>query len=395
MTVARRCLLAGAALAALLAPVPALAVDTLQIRRPGHVLFDHDARAAKLAAAPMERRIAACRARDMARGPVKPVRRLQETSGYGGDNAAEPFTWAVMDLSGEFLATGDPATGRAAAAQLLAWAEAGALLRTGDLDDASTVFSIKRLALPVIQAYAVLEGRGALTPQESARLRGWLDALVRLADRTFGDNATADRNNHRYLRDAVNAAWGAATGDAARFALGVTRYVEALDQMRPDGSWPLEARRGARALWYMRQSIATLVAIAEIAATQGYDLYAVQRDGRDLHLALKYTLDAMDDPRLILGYAEENYIPGPSDDWRRQDMGFLEIRINKRHYMAWAEAYLRRFPDHPNSARLRALMERAGVFAARPLIDDFSGGNGTCFWAGLQPASPNVSQTNQ
>ena len=36
--------------------------------------------------------------------------------------------------------------------------------------------------------------------------------------------------------------------------------------MRPDGSLPLETRRGARALWYQRHAIASLVVIAEIAA---------------------------------------------------------------------------------------------------------------------------------
>jgi hypothetical protein len=49
--------------------------------------------------------------------------------------------------------------------------------------------------------------------------------------------------------------------------------------------------------------------------------------------------------------------------------------------MAWAEPYLARFPDRPEGRRLRALLLERGVVAGRPLVDDYSGGNTTCFSA--------------
>ena len=66
-------------------------------------------------------------------------------------------------------------------------------------------------------------------------------------------------NNHRYLSDSVDMAWGALRGDDALFRQGIASFLLALAQMRADGSLPLETARGARALWYQRHAIASLV----------------------------------------------------------------------------------------------------------------------------------------
>jgi poly(beta-D-mannuronate) lyase len=175
-------------------------------------------------------------------------------------------------------------------------------------------------------------------------------------------------------------AWGALTGDDRAFQEGIDAYRRALADMRPDGSLPLETRRGARALWYQRHALASLVTIAEMAAVQGQDLYGLEVDGRTIHTAVRFLLDAVDDPRRVWRYAAANERPGPEGDPRRQDLGFLARRGHGRHYMAWAEMYLARFPDRPESRRLLALLARADP-SFRPMIDDYSGGDATCFFA--------------
>jgi poly(beta-D-mannuronate) lyase len=176
---------------------------------------------------------------------------------------------------------------------------------------------------------------------------------------------------------------GALTGDDGAFALGLSTFRQALARMRPDGSLPAETARGARALWYQRQAIASLVAIAELAAMQGYDLWSLEVEGRSLHAAIRFLLDAIDDPARVLAYAAENRSPGPSADWRRQDLSFLERRGHGRHYMAWVEAYRARFPTRPETARLEALLFRGGD--PRPLVDEFAGGNLSCLRGPLAP----------
>ena len=188
------------------------------------------------------------------------------------------------------------------------------------------------------------------------------------------------RNNHHYLRGSVDMAWGALTGDDRRFQAGIEAYRDALADMRPDGSLPLETERGARALWYQRHAIASLVVIAEIAANQGLDLYGLQTDGRDIHGAIRFLLDAIEEPAKVLPYAAANSNPGIESGPGDQDLSFLDQRGHDRHYMAWVEIYAARFPDRPESKRLLALLARTDP-DFRPMIDDYSGGATTCFFA--------------
>jgi poly(beta-D-mannuronate) lyase len=175
-------------------------------------------------------------------------------------------------------------------------------------------------------------------------------------------------------------AWGALAGEDAYYREGFAAYERALRDMRADGSLPLETERGARALWYQRHAIASLVAIAELAAAQGHDLYARERGGRSLHTAVRFLLDAIEDPSLVWPYAEANHKPGVGQDHLDQDLGFLVPRGHGRHYMAWAEPYMARFPEREESRRLLALLREAAP-DFRPMLDDYSGGNTTCFFA--------------
>ena len=47
--------------------------------------------------------------------------------------------------------------------------------------------------------------------------------------------------------------------------------------MDKEGALPLETRRGARALWYIRQAITDLSVIAEIYERNGDDLYGLKK----------------------------------------------------------------------------------------------------------------------
>jgi poly(beta-D-mannuronate) lyase len=165
-------------------------------------------------------------------------------------------------------------------------------------------------------------------------------------------------------------AWGALTGDRESFREGSVAYLAALRDMRRDGSLPLETRRGARALWYQRHALASLVGIAEMAAVQGHDLWGRTVGGKDIHRAVRFLLDGIEDPARLRPYAGN----------AAQDLGFLSRRGHGRHYMAWAEIYLARFPERAESRRLLALLERSDP-SFRPMVDDYSGGNATCFFA--------------
>jgi poly(beta-D-mannuronate) lyase len=284
---------------------------------------------------------------------LRPVTVIAPEEGHGSDRRVEPMTWLVMTGVGRHLR--GEATGAAVLDALDLWAESRALeeLRPagpgGSL--ARSRYTLKRALLPLIAGYAVLRRDLDPPPDRRQRIEAWLRRLVELA--RPADGPITALNNHRYMRDAILVAWGALTGDRLTFDEGVAGVRDALAAMRPDGAWPLEADRGPKALFYQRHAIASLVAAAEVAVVQEVDLYAPDATGRSLHVAVRYLLD---------GIAR-----GDS----RQDLSFLRPRGNGRHYMAWAKAYLARFPDHPNAARLRLLIQGAPL----PLIDDYTGGD--------------------
>jgi len=135
--------------------------------------------------------------------------------------------------------------------------------------------------------------------------------------------------------------------------------------------------------------LTSLVVIAEIAHTAaGEDLYAQTYEKRSLDTMMSAFLDAIGTPLFVLPYAAENYIPGPSDDYMVQDDGFLKKRPNKRHYMAFAEAYLSHGVESLTQKRLNKLMSHTAL-KERPLLDDYVGGNATCFF--WQPDTQKVT----
>lgn len=343
-----------------------------QSTQPG--LFDVEQRRAALAQPAFANIRAACLVipRDAAWNALKPIPGLKTTEGYGTDGAANDYAWAVMVLTGRALA-GDTASETALRDLYLAWAKAKAFEKTEVENDA--YYALKRILLPTIVGYSVIQK--GLDDEQRRLIAGWIDALVRKVDWIF--DGTVDHNNHRYLTDSVLMAWGTVAGDEALYAKGQDRYRMILSEARADGSLPLETRRGSRALWYMRQSLASMTVMAEIAAARGTDLYGLREGSGSFDRVLSYLLNGLTEPNVVLAYASENYIPGDDSDFRKPDLGFMTKRGHGRHYMAWVEPYLAH--DRPGlaSKRLRTLFTRS-LRNDRPMIDEFVGGNATCIW---------------
>jgi len=350
-----------------------------------NVLFDISARAKQLKEADYAFARQSCLSvgenSDAVQAP-DPIDALKETEGYGSDNRAEDFSYFVMAQGGRALA-GDAKAKQSLIDGLLAWSKANALAKSKESHD--TYYAIKRVLLPVIVNYAIV--MDDMTQEQRAQVDAWVEPLVMRVGKYFGGDV--DVNNHRMLADSVQMAWGALKNNKDLIQQGVNRYNTALKDMRPDGTLPLETRRGSRATWYMRHALTSLVVIAEIAHTAaGEDLYAQTYEKRSLDTMMSAFLDAIGTPLFVLPYAAENYIPGTSDDYMVQDDGFLKKRPNKRHYMAFAEAYLSHGVESLTQKRLNKLMSHTAL-KERPLLDDYVGGNATCFF--WQPDTQKVT----
>ena len=352
-------------------------LETFRVTRPDALLFDRAARREALATMPQSQRERLCGAGQGGwpkHGVVQNV--------YNGAQPGEGFALTMMVAGAAAFGTDDAAAAEAAISNLRRWAEGDALSRFKESPAPSMYYNVDRTLLPVIVTFSFIRDHPGMAASDRGRIEAWLDDLVwrRGPGREREPDLASSRNNHRYLSDSVTMAWGILRGDDDGFRAGVEAYLAALGQMREDGSLPLETARGSRALSYQRHAITSLVAIAEIAAAQGYDLYGIEGpEGQSIHRAIAFLLDGIDQTSLVWPYARENQNPRSYRNYKVQDLGFMSRRGHGRHYMAWTEAYLARFPDTELADRLRDALAEFGP-AEPPLIDDYSGGNMSCFF---------------
>ena len=355
------------------APLP----EDYRVTRPGVLLVDPARREAELAAmtpGERERRCGSDRRNWPEHGVVRNV--------YNGSQPGQNVAFTLMTGSAAAFGTGDVAAREAVVDNLVRWAKGDALGRFKKEPTATMYYNLDRTLLPVIVAYSLVRDHPDVAGDDRLRIEQWLDQLVwrRGPGRERDPDLSSSQNNHRYLSDSVTMAWGILRGDDEAFRSGIERYLAALGQMRRDGSLPLETARGSRALSYQRHAIASLVAIAEMAAAQGYDLYGIEGDeGQSIHRAIRFLLDGIDDPAIVWRYATENVNPGPHRNYKVQDLGFMKRRGHGRHYMAWVEAYRARFPTSELALRLQDRLDAFGA-AEQPLIDDYIGGNASCLF---------------
>lgn len=303
----------------------------------------------------------------------EPIMGLKATKGYGTDKSLNDFTWAIMIHGGRSL-SGEETSTSLLKETYLKWANANALNETEQTHDA--YYALKRALLPIIVSYTIIHDD--LNKDEQKIIENWITPLVQKIDFKF--DGDVDHNNHRYLADSVLTLWGDIIDDKELYKKGKERFEITFDQMDKEGGLPLETRRGSRALWYMRQSLSNLTLIAEVYKNNGENLYDLRKDGKSFPLLTNYFVSAVNAPLMVLEESSANHIPGPSDYFLNQDMGMLTTRGGKRHYMAFVYPYIQAYGDEElSSIRLQALAEKT-AFKQLPLIDDFMGGNTTCFW---------------
>lgn len=108
---------------------------------------------------------------------------------------------------------------------------------------------------------------------------------------------------------------------------------------REDGSFVIEARRGARALYYSLQVQSDLIAIYFVATLFGMDLEKIYPETKGkIERTGEFILKGLADFKQIEPYARENFMPGPHPRYAVQDMRNLSGRL------AWIEFYKKLWP---------------------------------------------------
>ena len=128
----------------------------------------------------------------------------------------------------------------------------------------------------VIGAIAIswlkIHGSGVETPDARKLVLPWIVQVVHQSQDFYA--AGHAKNNHLYWAGVEVAAAGIAANDRGLFEWGVDAYRTGIAQIQPDGSMPLEMRRGRRALHYHLYALSPLVYLADFGAVNGIDLFA-------------------------------------------------------------------------------------------------------------------------
>ena len=198
----------------------------------------------------------------------------------------------------------------------------------------------------LLPAWHILRQTTVATPADRATIEAWLVKLALQADIHPGDN------NLGTTRGAADMMLGLMVRDDARYQKGVqTGFIAELAAMRPDGSFPLGTDRGRAALQLQSRNIALLLYAAEIAASQGQNLYGTRVGDKGIDDAIRFLLAASDNNALVDVYAAANRNP------TKQYPVFAPMSqadLVDSTARSWAMLYSERFPRSELTAEIRA-----------------------------------------
>jgi poly(beta-D-mannuronate) lyase len=187
-------------------------------------------------------------------------------------------------------------------------------------------------------AYLKVRGASNATPDETESIVKWLQSVGEQSKAYYGARKTAgggdSQNNHLYWAGVELAAIGIAANDRNDLSWAIATYDNGVNQIRPNGTLPLEMARGSKALHYHLYALAPLVLLAEFGEANGLDLYA--RANGALHRLVDTSVAGLRDPTLFeraTGVKQE--VP----------------RVVSGDQIGWAPPYVRRFPN-PELTRL-------------------------------------------
>jgi poly(beta-D-mannuronate) lyase len=161
----------------------------------------------------------------------------------------------------------------------------------------------------------------------------WIVNVVQQTENYYDtrrEKETGDsENNHLYWAGVEISAAGIAANDRQLFNWGMDAYRAGVARIQPDGSLPLEMKRGQRALHYHLFAAARLVYLAEFGEDNGLHLYA-EHDHALRRLANLSTLGMADNSFFVraTGIAQDTPNGPPTAE-----------------QISWAKIYVARFPD--------------------------------------------------
>jgi poly(beta-D-mannuronate) lyase len=246
----------------------------------------------------------------------------------------------IVDAADAYRTTGSQEAGECAVRHMDAAAEDGVF--TGKMSSNQAYYVQGWVIGAIAIAYLKVRDSGLIHSEQERHILPW---IVKVVQQTMDYYETRRRketgdaeNNHLYWAGVEVSAAGIAANNRKLFDWGIDTYRVGVGEIEPDGSLPLEMKRGQRALHYHLFAAAPLVYLAEFGEDNGLDLYAEHRYALK-KLATLSTRGLVDNSFFVksAGVAQDTPKGPPTAE---------EI--------SWAKIYVSRFPDAETSTLLTA-----------------------------------------
>lgn len=305
-----------------------------------------------------------------------------------GMQPASDFTMVINNLNSRLLLGGYDTLIEKEKDLILKWARSDAM-RQFEYEDSSRWWA-GYIMLPITMiAVQLLDHDNKLSAKERKDIDRWFTKLIdhfRIGEEipagTAGYQDHEQRvNNHNTRRNLIAMIWAIRTNDPTLFNRAVDNgYIRFLENIKEDGSL-YDANRGNWAMRYTNIHIGAAMFMGEAAAHQGVDLFSLSVKGKTIHTAVKFMLDAADDESLINRYAVQDIgqIGNGKTPFAGKQDAYWKKRPGFETPIGWIEAYIKRFPNHPNTKRLRKLLTDwpSNGYGA---LSDYSFGNVSCVY---------------
>ena len=241
--------------------------------------------------------------------------------------------------------------------------------------------------------YSIVNDHPDFSETEKRAVNAWLNDTVR-HHLSYSCENYSGRNNHLFWNGLMAAIVGVVTDDDAFFDFGVRTYLRALDMMDEDGCFPLELLRDENAIHYQSFALLPLVFIAEIAERQGYDIYSESRGAKNIHLAILFLMEIIENSVYFENKQNELYAnpfvcAGDCDyEVSYNEQTYFDKSIwSKGYILSWVEPYQARFGNDALRVFLtnQGLRREDGIFQHH-----FTGGSATLHFHLPEPAGGGV-----
>ncbi len=236
---------------------------------------------------------------------------------------------AIVKAADDYRTTGSHKAAACAMGRIVTLAQDKSL--SGKMSSGQAYYVQGWVAGAIAIAYLKVRDAGDATPEQVSEIAKWLVSVGQQTKDFYDAHKKAghdNQNNHLYWAGVELAAIGAAANDRNDFAWAMAAYDNGVDQIRPDGTLPLEMARGARALHYHLYALAPLVMLAEFGEANDLDLYA--RNHGAIHRLVDVSVAGLKNPTLFekaTGVKQE--VP----------------TVVTGDQIGWAPPYVRRFPN--------------------------------------------------